>query len=63
MNIEVKESEYKKRPILEFWDKDYVWGPNDTPRPFLSFGVKKAAVILGNIPAIKEFLETYREES
>ncbi len=64
MNIQVQEGEFKGHKMLEFYDLDAP--PNkdgsEKDRPVLSFGVKKARIIVANVEAIKEFVKSQEGE-
>lgn len=49
------ESEYKGNPILELMYNDYDKYP-------MKFGVAKARLILENLDAIKEFVESHEDD-
>lgn len=59
MSVSVREGTYKDKPLLQFMDPEQPGTKADFP--LLSFGIRKARIILEHIDEIKAFVEKHRE--
>lgn len=54
--IQVKQGEYKGKPVLEFWEQDAKPDTYQAKVPVLSFGVKKARILFDHMEDVRQFL-------